>query len=176
MLHILAFFVIVSVKLLQTLHWLQKLLSYYYYSYAFPQTLWKNYFKKCRRQTTRSILWRDTKWCSIGTLHFTDCISFSTPSQTHLSLLFQFFWMTVETWLHFPLTTVKCLWTMNPSWKLEMILLHVTNYKKPFKQLSPLSSTLVTFVASIECPDTAKMTGRKKYCTTFKLCGSSWSG
>ena len=61
---------------------------------------------------------------------------------------------------------------MDPSWNLEIFFLQVTSYKAPFKQVSRFLFTLLIFVASIECPDSATLTGKKKYCTTFKLCGS----
>ena len=66
--------------------------------------------------------------------HFTQCRKFSTTSPIYLSLLPGFSRMTVETWLHFSLTTLKCLWTINLSWELEIFLLQVTSYKAPFNQ------------------------------------------
>ena len=65
------------------------------------------------------------------------CPNFSTISQTYLSLTLWFYQMTVETWLHLSLTTVRCFWTIIHSWKLGNIPLQVASYKAPFTQFSP---------------------------------------
>ena len=62
----------------------------------------------------------------------------SVPNSQQLHRLtalyfFSFSRMTVETCLHFSLTTNRCSWTINFSWKLETIPLQVTSYKAPFK-------------------------------------------
>ena len=93
----------------------------------------KSTCEKCGTQTRISHFWRHKRTCSTGTLRFTQCPNFSTTSQTYLSLLPQSFGMTVETWQHFLLTTLMCIWTTNLSRTLEFILLQVTSCKATFK-------------------------------------------
>ena len=80
--------------------------------------------------------------------------------------------MTVETWLHFLLTTHRCFWAINFSWKLEIIHLQ-KKLQNIFQAISTLIIYPIIFIASIECTDSSILTGKNIYCTTFKLCGLS---
>ena len=126
------FFCTGSVKLLQNLHLLQ---NFYYYLNFFPLTQRKHYLWKMCNTKFDKHFWQLKRRCSTGTLHFTQCPNFSTTSQTYLSLFLYFSQMTVETWLHFSLTTVRWFWIFHHSWKLEFIALQVTCYKASFMQI-----------------------------------------
>ena len=65
------FFFIGSVKLLQLLRLLQKLLLYYYNSNFFPLTQQKETSEKCATQTRIGLFWRLKRRCSTETIHFT---------------------------------------------------------------------------------------------------------
>ena len=93
--------------------------------------------ENCGTQTRIIFFWQHTRRCSTGKFHFTQRPNFSTTSQTYLCLLLQFSQMTVETWLHLSLTTVKWFWTIDHSWGLVIIPLQVTSYKASFMQFSP---------------------------------------
>ena len=70
------------------------------------------------------------------TLHYFQCPISSRTCQTYPALLLQFSQLTVDIWLRLSLTTVKCYWTTNPSWKVEIIFMQITNCKVPFKHFS----------------------------------------
>ena len=96
--------------------------------------------EKCGTQSRISLLWQHRR-CATDSLHFTQCPNFSTTSQTYLSLLLYFSQKTVETWLHLYLTTVRWFWSIDHSWRLEIIALRVTSYKASFTQFQPELST-----------------------------------
>ena len=69
-----------------------------------PSTLLPSEKETCEKlgiQTRISFFWRHKRRCSTESLHFTQCLNFSTTSQTYLSLLLQFSRLIVETCLHF---------------------------------------------------------------------------
>ena len=112
---------------------------------------------KIGTQSRRRNFGRYKKRCSSATLYYNQCPNFSKFSQTHLSFFLQFSQMTKKNWLHLSLTTVRCFWTIIPSWKLLVIY-------------------SVISVASFKGPNSGTLTGKDTYCTTFNACEACRSG
>ena len=159
---------IFSVKLLNFSRLFQILRVYYYYSNVFRQMQRKIIRENCRTKTRRKFFWRFMR-CSTRTLPFTQCPKFSKTSQTYLSSSLQFSQVTVRTWLHFSLTTIRWFRTGNyfPASNKLRGTLHA---------FSTLVIYPTFFLASIECPHSTILTSKTSNWTNFCLSSSIPSG
>ena len=98
-------------------------------------------------------------------------IFFSVPTsqKTYLALVGKFAQMTDENWLHFSLATVKSFWTMNFSWKQKIVFFASNKLQSTLQAILTLIIYPWIFVASFECLDSPTVTGKRTFCTTFKM-------
>ena len=166
-------FIIISVKLLQLLRLLQKLLLHYYDSNVFRETQRKNLIVKSVEHNLEESFFDHIR----GDVQLGHFILLSVPISQQLSSLTSGYFFS---FLKLPLR-LDCTfsWKQSGAFKIKLFLKAGNYFLASNKSQRILHAFFVlvvyplTFVDSIECPDSATLNGKNTYCTTSKLCASS---
>ena len=124
----------------------------------------------------KSFFWLHTQRCLTGTLHFTQCLNFPTTLPRLTSIYFFSFLKDRCNLTAFFVGNSQVRLNKKPLLKTVITSLASNKLQSALHAVFTSVFYPLISVASNKCPDSAILTGKKTYCTTFKFCASSRSG